>query len=135
MVSFLLMYTLKPLADEELFIDCVEASGAGDKATACYGTSAVLRMTFSLFIFHIVMTLILLPRGTCSAIAHDSGWCIKVSLIFALFTGMFWIDISFFKIWGEVSRYVSILFFLIMAFYILDGSYNFNSVMVSKIEQ
>jgi hypothetical protein len=124
------MYTVKPLADNIEIINCVESSG--EQGTACFGISVVFRMTFALFCFHVLMLLLILPRNGCASVIHDSGWIVKFLLITALFTIFFWVPISVFQIWGEISRYVSILFFIVMAFYVLIGAYSFNSYIVES---
>lgn len=70
-------------------------------------------MTFALLIFHVLTLLFILPRNECASVIHDGGWTLKFFVIAAIFTGMFWVDISFFQVWGEICRYVSILFLII----------------------
>lgn len=101
LIAFTLMYTLKPLTDGNgQFITCAgEDSNLINKegaATACFGTSAVLRMTFSLFIFQIVILLLILPRNDCASVIHDGGWTLKYILVFVMFTLMFWVPMGFF---------------------------------------
>jgi len=95
------MYTLKPLSESnDQFITCI----GGDSnlinkegaATACFGTSAVLRMTFTLLIFHFIIFLLILPRNECASVIHDGGWTLKYLLIFVIFTAMFWVPMGFF---------------------------------------
>ena len=81
--------------------------------TACFGTVAVLRMTLALFIFHILIILLILPLNDCASVIHDAGWTIKILIIIAMFIGFFWLDITIFRIWAEISRYVSLTFMII----------------------
>ena len=102
LISFLLMYTLKPIddwADRDICND-IANEGADVEASACFGVSAVLRMTFALLIFHVLIIFLILPRGECSSVVHDGGWSIKFLIIFSLFIGFFWIPITFFKVWA-----------------------------------
>ena len=87
-------------------------------------------MTFALFCFHLLILLLIMPRNGCASVIHDSGWVIKTIIVFALFIGFFWIPISFFQVWAEISRYISILFMLLMVLYILIGAYSFNEYMI-----
>ena len=80
-------------------------------------------MTFALFIFHIIILLAILPRGKCASMVHDAGWSLKFVLIIILFIACFWIPIGFFLVWAEVSRYLSIIFFVVEVLYILSGAY------------
>lgn len=81
--------------------------------TACFGTAAVLRMTLSLFIFHIFIILLILPLNDCASVIHDAGWAIKILIIIGMFIGFFWVDITIFRLWAEISRYVSLCFMII----------------------
>ena len=78
------------------------------------------------------MILLILPRAGCSSVIHDGGWCAKFYIIIILFIINFWVPISFFKVWAEISRYVSILFLVIQVFYVLDGAYTFNDYMANR---
>lgn len=124
LIAFVMMFTLKPLADSSDFISCVEATGQDkswelytdeekNQASACFGISAVLRMTFALFVFHFFMLLLILPRMECSAVIHDGGWCLKLTLIIVIFICFFFIPIEFFAVWAEISRYAGIIFLLV----------------------
>lgn len=121
LISFILMFTLKPLSDNnDQFLTCVGIDSAAvtdatttttttssstdttitpdmtNAATACFGISAVLRMTFTLLIFHIFILLLILPRNQCASVVHDSGWTLKFFIVIAVFIAMFWVPIGFF---------------------------------------
>jgi len=100
--------------------------------SACFGISAVLRMTFALFCFHALMVLLILPRMTCSALFHDGGWLFKVIVVGIAFVGLFWIPINYFSYWAEASRYASCLFFVLQVLYVLSGAYTFNDFMTGE---
>jgi len=152
LVAFSLMYTLKPAAGEIDILECINASGQGqmgvDEAVesasagdleslqqgmgdACFGVSAVLRMTFALFLFHALMLLLILPRNDCASVIHDGGWIFKFILVGGLFVAFFWIPISVFQVWAEISRYVSILFLLIEGLYVLIAAITFNDYLIN----
>ena len=63
---------------------------------------------------------------------HDGGWPLKFILVLAIFIGFFWIDISFFQVWGEICRYISVIFMIVQALYILAGAYTFNEYMIKS---
>lgn len=114
-----MMYTMKPLADEYDMDICVGENGdltveeMDASASACFGISAVLRMTFALVIFHLLMLILIFPRNECASVIHDGGWFFKVIIITALYIGFFWLPMSFLKAWAEISRYVSIIFLVL----------------------
>lgn len=91
------MFTLKPLGAK-----CNEFSGQSDLSantddgTACFGASAVLRMTFALFLFHLLIFLLILPKNTCAAYIHDGGWALKYIIVYAAFIAFFFVDVSVF---------------------------------------
>jgi hypothetical protein len=89
-------------------------------------------MSFALFIFHALIILLILPRNNCASMIHDGGWPLKFILVLAIFIGFFWIDISFFQVWGEICRYISVIFMIVQALYILAGAYTFNEYMIKS---
>ena len=93
LIAFILMWTFKPVFDFIGALDCPEASG-GD--SACFGTSAVLRMSFSLVVFHVITIAVIYPKVTCSSNFHDGLWCIKFILVLAFFICCLFIPNSFF---------------------------------------
>jgi len=103
--------------------------------SACFGISAVLRMTFALFLIHVLIMFLILPRNSCAAVIHDGGWCCKFFLAIGLFIGFFWIPISFFSVWATISRWVGILFLVIQVLYVLAGAITFNEFMVGAEDE
>ena len=89
-------------------------------------------MSFTLFLFHFIILMLILPRLDCCSIIHDSGWCAKTILIFAIFGAFFGIDIAFFNVWVEICRYVSLLFMIVQTLYVLSGAYTFNEYMINN---
>ena len=153
LLSFVLMFTLKAAVDEIGIISCTESSGMGVNSTytidgyfygtsaqkemtqeekeesvssACLGISAVLRMSFTLFIFHAVIFFAIIPRNDCASILHDGFWCCKFLLVITLFTCFFFLHIDFFDVWMEICRYVSICFLLLQTIYMVSSAFSFN---------
>ena len=61
LIAMLVMYVIRPMGeDSDGWIECNDASGGG---TECFGTSAVLRASFILFLFHLLILICLIPRG------------------------------------------------------------------------
>ena len=83
-------------------------------------------MTFALFLFHLVIFLLILPKGTCASYIHDGGWTLKYIIVYATFIAFFFVDVSVFQVWGEISRYVSIIFLLFQSLYIVESAYVLN---------
>jgi hypothetical protein len=75
------------------FLQCPGESG--DK-TACLGPSAIIRMSFVLACFHIVVFCIILARNTFSSVFHDGCWLFKFVAVMIAFGGSLFIPNHFF---------------------------------------
>ena len=131
MISFLLMFILKPAFEHFSWLDCNSASGGG---SACFGTSAVIRMSFVLFIFHLLILLIIIPRATCSSNFHDGLWLLKFLLILGLYIAVFWIPNSFYMGWAWFARIVSGIYLILQCLLIIIGAYAINDFVVGTYE-
>ena len=130
LVAFVMMFTLQKIE----FLECVNESGEQDND--CFGVSAIFRMTFALFFFHLAIALMIAPMGRCSSFVHDAGWMCKFLLIIGLFIAFFWVNIGVFKVWGEISRYVSILFLIFEVIYLTEFfAYKMNNWLVPHEHQ
>jgi hypothetical protein len=112
-------------------MQCPEASGDG---TACLGPSAIVRMSFILAIFHLVVFCVLLARNTAASIFHDGCWGTKVLIVFLGFCVSLYIPNSFFQGYMDFSRYVSILFLILQAMLMLIVAYKINSGLIANYE-
>ena len=126
-IAVLLLYTFKPMFEEYDWMECNDASGGGD---ACFGTSAVLRASFILFLYHILILILLIPRGHCSSVVHDGFFTFKFVLIFGGYIGSFWISNDFFSGWAEFCRVGSIFYLMIQAYFLLNFAYLWNEKLV-----
>lgn len=110
-ISIILMFTLQPLFEKyDYFLNCNEESGGG---YSCFGTAAVLRMSFTLFIFHSIVLLSILPRVQCSSVFHDGCWGFKFLFVIALYIAVFWIPNDFYWGWAHFARIVSGLYLIV----------------------
>lgn len=103
-------------------------------SSTCFGVSAVLRMSFTLFWFHLIMIIFISPRLGCSSIVHDGFWTLKIIFICALYIGVFFIPHNVFKIWGYICRAGSIIFLIVQAYFLLNASYALNDRLVALSE-
>mmetsp|Transcript_31953 Transcript_31953/g.23092 ORF Transcript_31953/g.23092 Transcript_31953/m.23092 type:complete len:139 (+) Transcript_31953:65-481(+) len=100
----------QPAADEFDWFYCHEEAGGG---SVCFGASAVVRMAFALFLYHLIILIAISPRAGCSSVIHDGFWTLKFILILAVYIAVFWIPHSFFLIWAHVCRVGSVLFLIV----------------------
>jgi hypothetical protein len=111
-IGFVLMYTLRPLADKypDHFY-CNETAGGGAN---CFGVSSILRMSFALFCYHVIILLVLLPRHRCSSYLHDGLWPAKFLIILTIFILSFFVPHQFFMYgWNWLCRLGSALFMVV----------------------
>jgi hypothetical protein len=119
-IAVILLYTMKPLFEEYDWMECNDSSGGGD---TCLGTSAVIRASFILFCYHLLILVLLIPRGHCSSVIHDGFFTFKFVLIFGGYIGSFWIHNDFFAGWAEFCRVGSIIYLMIQGYFLLNFSY------------
>ena len=126
-LSVIMLYTMKPLFEEYDWLECNDSSGGGDR---CFGTAAVMRASFILFLYHILILIFLIPRAHCSSYIHDGFFAFKFLLIIGGYIGSFWIHNDFFKGWAEFCRGGSILYLFIQAYFLLNFAYLWNDKLV-----
>ena len=107
LIAMVLMYTFRPLFRDTDWLECNDASGGGYE---CFGTTAVLRMSFILFLYHLFILLLLIPRGQCSSCIHDGWFTLKALLVFGAFIASFWMPNSFFTGWADFCRVGSMIY-------------------------
>ena len=122
-LAVVLMYTMKPLFEDYDWLECNDNAGGGD---GCFGTSAVLRASFILFLYHIFILLVICPRGHCSSVAHDGWFTLKFLFIFAAYIASFWIPYEFFQGWAEFCRVGSVLYLAVQSYFLLNFAYIYN---------
>ena len=103
-------------------------------STTCYGTSAVLRMSFTLFCFHFLVLVAIVPRAMCSSVIHDAFWPGKILFVALLYIASFFIPHWFFVGWAHFCRGGSALFLLIQAYFLLNMAYTFNDQLIAKTQ-
>ena len=131
-VAIIMLYTAKALVNIlPHFLQCPEESGGG---SACMGVSAIIRMSFTLMVFHALVFIVCLARNDMAAIFHDGCWLFKNMMIFCFFIGMLFVRNEFFRGYASFARYVSIIFLFYQAILILIVAYKVNSRLVSNFD-
>jgi len=125
----MLLFTAKDIFNNWVkFIHCPEGN------EACFGMSAVFRMSFILVLFHILVFLIVLSRTQIAAIFHDGWWSFKFGLVLVSFILSFYIDNVFFEGYVIVARAASVLFLIYQGVTMLSLSYTINNAFVEYWE-
>ena len=100
---------------------------------ACAGASTIIRMSFVLACFHLLMLLVTLPRNKCAAMIHDGFWGLKFLLVLAGFIASMWIENDpFFNGYMTFSKWVSTFFLTYQAILVLIMAYVLNAKLVSN---
>ena len=129
--ALIIMFTLRPAADEISWLNCTKLAGGG---SSCFGESTVLRASLSLFLTHLFVLLVICPRAQCSSAIHDGFWCIKIFLLIALFAATFWIPYQFFFTWAWICRIGAITFLIIQAYFLLNQAYIWNDELLARFD-
>ena len=98
------------------------------------GPSAIIRMSFVLACFHLVVFCILLARNTFASVFHDGCWMFKFIIIIVAFSASLWIPNSFFIYYMEFSRYISFIFLLVQALLMLLVGYKITERLLLNYE-
>lgn len=99
------------------------------------GPSAIIRMSFVLACFHVLVLCVILARNTAASIFHDGCWGTKFLIVFSFFIGTMWIDNSFFQGYMAFARAISIVFLLVQALLMLVVAYKVNETLIGNYEQ
>lgn len=115
LIALILMYSLQGAAEKWDWFQCLETSDGSVvyNQSSCYGISAVLRMSFVLFWFHVITLIAISPRISCSNFVHDGFWTFKILFVCVLYIGFFFIPHNVFQVWAHICRAGSTLFFII----------------------
>lgn len=133
LISLAVLYSLKASAETWDWYECIDPSGDGEisNASSCYGIKAVLVMSFTLFIYHLAIFILILPGMRCSQYVHDSFWCGKFLTIIVLYIAFFFIPHSFYVVWAHICRAGSFLFLIVQGYFLLNAAYTMNDAMLA----
>lgn len=84
----------------------------GLQNVACGGQSAVLRMSFALAVYHLIILMSIIPRATCSMALHDGFWPVKGLLLVLIYIGSFFLPTAAMIFYAQFSRIVSGLYLI-----------------------
>ena len=134
-LSVIIMYSLRPIAERYNWKRCefgMEAMIEDDEPD-CFGQVSVLRMSFSLTAFHLIMLIILVPRAACSGALHDGLWPLKYLIVVGIYVGAWFIDKQFFVVWGHLCRAFSILFLFVQSYFLMNVAYLWNDYLMAAM--
>ena len=109
-ISVVLMFTLRYATEEWDWYNCAEVAGGG---SVCFGMSSAFRMSFTLFLYHLIILLFIFPRAQCSMALHDGFWGVKFLILIGLSFVVYFIPYEFYTTWGWICLVVSAFFLFI----------------------
>lgn len=92
----------------------------------CLGASNIIRMSFILFLFHLLVFIIILARNSVVAAFHDGCWFTKFLLVLAGYIGSMWIPNGFMIGYLQLTKWVSLFFLIYQALLMLIVAYKIN---------
>jgi cation transport ATPase len=104
----------------------------------CYGTMSVYRVTFSLTVFHLLMSILMInvrKRSDFRTAIQNSYWGLKFLVVVGLMIGAFFIPNDFYIIYGWVALVGSAIFILIQLILLVDFAHSWTESWVAKYEQ
>lgn len=128
--AVIIMYILRPLATKYKWTKCEYKEAASED---CFGEVSVLRMSFSLTLYHILILLILIPRARCCGAIHDGFWPVKSLVLLGIYIGSWFINKKVFIVWGGICRASSVSFLLLQAYFLMNLAYTWNDKLLSAI--
>ena len=101
---------------------------------ACIGVSAVLRTSFTLTLFHLLLFLVCLCGGDVVSALNEGAWPLKIIVVMAFFVLTLFMPTNFFKGFGYVAMVASFLYLIYQMILIIDMAYSWNSNWVGKYD-
>ena len=90
------------------FVDCPE-----EYQDACYGASMIFRLSASLFIFFLIITILMLPKDDFSYRVNQHCWIIKWLVPGILFFAFCFMPNIIFEIYGHIAKFMAVVFLII----------------------
>ena len=112
MVSIILLFYAESILTIFRTATLISLECPTEGGTACFGVSAIYRMSFVLALFHMFLLIITSAKSEIAALFHDGCWTFKFMLVGAAFIGSLWIPNSFFMKYGEIARVISVAFLI-----------------------
>lgn len=129
----ILFFAANILSPFEKFIHCPNITDADEKFN-CLGISSVYRMSVSLAFLHALVLLFCLFGKGCAKAINNDCWTFKFLCVFGVYFGLFFVSNDFFRIYAEISIYVSLLFQLYQVIVIISFAHIINLKLADGLD-
>jgi hypothetical protein len=116
------------------WIHCPDATNDEDNFN-CLGISSVYRMSFTLVILHVVIILLSFCGKRAAKVLNKDCWTFKFLLVFGVYISFFFVSNSFFSIYAQVAKYLSIIFLLYQVMVTISFAHIINLKLVEGLDR
>ena len=110
------------------FVDC-PADKEGD-LSICLGISLIVRISFALLIFHLILTVLLFTRDSFAKFVNEQCFGLKALIIVLITIALLFIHNSKLLLYVRFSSYVSFVFLIYQSIILIDFGYTWNETWV-----
>ena len=101
----------------------------------CLGVSSIYRMSLTLVSLHFIIIIFSLCGQNCANVIARDCWSFKILFIFGLYFAFLFLPNSFFLIYADVARYLSVLFLIYQIVVTTSFAHILNIHLVEGLDQ
>lgn len=113
------------------FINCPN----NNDLSVCLGVSLIARVSFALFALHLLILILILPRGYCSKVVNEACFLLKLLLVPAVAIALMFVENKYLNFYVQASVIASFFFLVYQAVALIDFSYIMNEVLVREFHR
>jgi serine incorporator 1/3 len=92
-------------------------------------------MSFALVLLFVFVFLFLICRNKISKVINEGVWCFKISFIILFWVLSLFIRNSFFEVYLEITKYISIVYMVFQSIVFIDLFYIWGTNWIKKFEE
>jgi serine incorporator 1/3 len=132
-VTLIILFFGSPLLKP--FSDYIHCPNSDENTLDCLGISQVYRMSLALVILHLIVMLFSLCGKTAANVMNRDCWSFKFLLLFAIYIGFMFVPNSYFSIYANISRYLSLLFLICQLIITVSFAHVINFSLVEGLDE
>ena len=127
---FILYYGAGILKPFDSFIQCPKENNLD-----CLGISSIYRMSFTMVCLHFIVILFSLFGQNCANVLNRDCWTFKILFICGVYFGFLFIPNSFFLVYAEIARYLSVLFLIYQILVTISFAHVLNYQLIDGLDE